>query len=283
VIAMTDIPLFRTGTPGLIPDAWILNAAAKTKAPPVVVVHGIKREVDQMADLLTEQALAAGRTVILPHFNMRHWKRYQMAACPNRADVALLSLMRALVVEGHVNDGPFDMAGFSGGAQFSHRFAWMYPGLVGRLCLAAPGWWTFPERDVAWPRGTGAPEARGGVQAVWLQANLRRFLDREIVVVVGTADTDRDRNLRAGVEIDAQQGFNRLERARNWVDAMQGAAHAAGLCPDITFDLLDGCGHSFDACVRRAALDRIFVVPCPALRQPRPHPQLHALHARNAA
>lgn len=263
MIAMIT-PSLRRGIPGVIPDAWIINPGHGAVQPPVVVVHGIKREVEQMAQLMCRRAHEVQRTVILPHFDAVHWKKYQRAACPKRADIALLNLMRSLKDEGRVSPGRFDLAGFSGGAQFSHRFAWMYPNLVGRLCLTAPGWWTFPDPGVAWPYGMGAA-ARRGVEGLWLQANLRHFLDREIVVTVGSEDTARDANLRKGAEIDTQQGSTRVERARNWVRAMRIAAHDAGLRPSISFDLLQDCGHSFSQSVAQARLDRHFVVsarPC---------------------
>lgn len=260
MIAM-NTPIFRRGIPGVIPDAWIINAGQGTAQPPVVVVHGIKREVEQMAQLMCHRAQEVQRTVILPHFDATHWKKYQRAACPKRADIALLNLMRSLTDAGRVSPGRFDLAGFSGGAQFSHRFAWMYPDLVGRLCLTAPGWWTFPEPEVAWPFGMGAAARRRGVEGLWLRANLRRFLDREIVVTVGSEDTKRDANLRKGAMIDALQGPTRVDRARNWVRAMRSAARGVGLHPKISFDLLAGCGHSFSTCVVQAQLDRQFVVP----------------------
>lgn len=257
-------PVFRPGTPGLIPDAWVIKADKANATAPVVAVHGIRREVEEMAHLLAPRAMDTGRTVILPHFSKSHWTRYQRAACPKRSDKALLSLMQSLLADGTVASGPFDLAGFSGGAQFAHRFAWMYPQAVGRLCATAPGWWTFPDVDAAWPYGLEVPGHRRGVAAIWLQANLKRFLDREIVVTVGSDDIQRDRNLRTGVLIDAQQGVNRVERAQNWVRAMEKAAQNRGLNANITFKVLRGVGHSFSTCVTRAHLDELFIKPANA-------------------
>jgi pimeloyl-ACP methyl ester carboxylesterase len=254
-------PVFRPGIHGLVPDAWIINANAPDGQPPVVVVHGIQRQVKEMAALLRRRAKDTRRTVILPHYDVQHWKRYQRAACPKRADVALLSLMRDLGREGRIDKGRFDLSGFSGGAQFSHRFAWMYPDAVGRLCLTAPGWWTFPDTQTAWPYGVGASVKRHGLEALWLRANLKRFLDREITVRVGSKDTTRDANLRDGPEIDVQQGRTRVDRARNWVSAMRLTARNLGVRPNISFKVLDDCGHNFADCVAQAQLDRLLVMP----------------------
>jgi pimeloyl-ACP methyl ester carboxylesterase len=266
-------PAFRPGVPGLVPDAWIVGPARAT-APPVVAVHGITRGVEEMASLLLPRARATGRTVVLPHFPKTHWPRYQRAACKRGADLALLRLMSALERQGRVVAGAFDLAGFSGGAQFAHRFAWLHPDRVGRLCAASPGWWTFPDAEAAWPYGmAGAPR---------LAANLRRFLDRRIVVCVGSDDVARDANLRKGAGIDARQGPTRVARARRWCAMAEARAREVGLEPAISLRMLQGCGHDFAACVTDAGLDRDVVAHAPARAHPRKHPTPPNLE-RNAA
>lgn len=258
---------FRPGIGGIVPDAWILEPGTPSDARPVVLVHGLYRNVEEMVGLLQGRAEDTRRTLILPHFDKAHWPRYQRAACDQRADWAMLTLLRALRSEGRIGQGPVDLSGFSGGAQFAHRFAWLYPDAVGRLCLAAPGWWTFPDAELPWPygmgdrAGDGAGDAagKGAVEGFWLRANLPRFFDREIVVRVGTDDTQRDENLRKGNAIDAQQGGNRALRAQRWVAHAAQAARAAGVTPDISFGVLQGCGHNLADCVRRGRLDRDLV------------------------
>lgn len=247
---------FRHGIPGLIPDAWIVGPTADDMLPPLVAVHGITRGVDEMVTLLAPRAQTTGRTIVVPHFDRASWPRYQRAACSQRADWALLRLMSALRQERRVGHGRFDLSGFSGGAQFAHRFAWLYPDMVGRLCATAPGWWTFPDTRASWPYGIGA--GRTGAESFRLRANLRRFLDREIVVCVGSDDVERDANLRQGPGIDDQQGTTRVQRARRWCAAAEAAARAEGLQPDITLRVLQGCGHSFAECVAHGGLDRDF-------------------------
>ncbi|MEM9477732.1 MAG: alpha/beta hydrolase [Pseudomonadota bacterium] len=279
---------FRRGIPGIVPDAYIVGATAPTQSPPVVAVHGIRREVESMAQLMERRAREIVRTIVLPHFDIGSWKRYQMAACKNRSDLGLLALMDNLVREGHVNAGRFDLSGFSGGAQFAHRFAWIHPDVVDRLCLTAPGWWTFPEVEISWPYGTGTSSGPRSVTGHWLQANLASFLDREITVCVGSEDVSRDKNLRKGDDIDAQQGMTRVTRAKRWCDAISQAAKRAGVTPHISFELLEGCGHSFETCAVRARLDQHFAAParrcagCAAHRQCTKHISLKGLE-RTAA
>lgn len=254
------LPTFRPGIPGLIPDAWVVGSHCGPAMPAVVAVHGIARGVEEMVSHLLPRAIATGRTLVVPHFDVAHWPRYQQAACGKRADWALLRLMAALRKEGHVGDAPFDLSGFSGGAQFAHRFAWLYPDKVDRLCLTAPGWWTFPDAAVAWPQGIGATQDGRG-HGFQCSANLRRFLDRRIIVCVGSDDVERDDNLRQGAQIDTQQGPNRLARAQRWCAEAETRARALGLTPAISFHLLQGCGHSFVECVTRGGLDHDFIKP----------------------
>jgi pimeloyl-ACP methyl ester carboxylesterase len=253
-------PVFRPGVPGLIPDAWIIEPPGGHAAPAVVAVHGITRSLDEMVAHLLPRASATGRTLVLPHFDKRHWRRYQRAACRDRSDWALLRLMAALRAEGRVSPAPFDLSGFSGGAQFAHRFTWLYPAMVGRLCVVAPGWWTFPDTETAWPQGI-AYGSSGGSPAFHLQSNLHRFLDRSIAVCVGSDDVLRDENLRQGAGIDAQQGAHRLDRAARWCRAIQTAARAEGLRARITLRVLQGCGHDFIECVTQGGLDQDFIPP----------------------
>ncbi len=250
--------VFQPGVPGLIPDAWIVTPRRAMRAPAVIAVHGITRGVDEMVSHLLPRAAETGRTLIVPHFDKDHWPRYQRAACKNRADWALIRLADALRAEGLLGTEPFDLSGFSGGAQFAHRFAWLYPNLVGRLCLTAPGWWTWPNTEASWPYGIcSAPDDKG--QGFRLQANLRRLLDRRITVCVGSDDVERDENLRKGSEIDAQQGPHRLARARRWCAAIDAAARNQGLAPSISLRVLQGCGHNFVECVANGALDHDFI------------------------
>lgn len=255
---------FRPGVPGLIPDAWIITPAKAVSAPPVVVVHGITRGMDEMIAGLTPRAQVTGRTLVVPHFSKNHWPRYQLGTCKQRADWALLRLMSALIADGGVMPGRFDLSGFSGGAQFAHRFAWLYPRAMDRLCVTAPGWWTFPDTRTAWPYGMTGASGRDAAQGFRLAANLRPFLDRQIVVCVGSDDVERDGNLRQGTEIDAQQGHTRVDRALRWGEAARACARELGLVPQLSVRMLQGCGHNFTECVTRANLERDFVAPAAA-------------------
>ena len=250
---------FRRGAAGVVPNSFLIQPKIQDGGPPVVAVHGLRREAERMAELLCTRAEETGRTVILPVFDQINWRLFQRAACPQRADWAMLCLLDTLRDKGLVRDGPVDMSGYSGGAQFAHRFAWLYPDRVGRLCLTAPGWWTFPDMSGVYPYGMATPEGDTSQGPFWLRANLHRFLDREISVRVGAQDCVADDNLRSNPRIDAQQGPHRVLRARRWCAAAVRACRHAGIRPQIDFRLLEGCGHNFADCVTAAGLDKDFV------------------------
>lgn len=248
--------LYRRGVPGVLPDCWLIRPDTGNTAPALVAVHGLNRETEVMANLLTARADAARRTIVLPVFDRVSWPRFQRAACRKRADWALLSLLQVLRGEGQISRAAPDMSGFSGGAQFAHRFTWLYPTHVGRLCLIAPGWWTFPDARGAYPTGLGGN--RTTRMAFLMRANLARFFKREIHVAVGALDVAQDKNLRQDPDVIAQQGHNRVARARNWTAAAIRAARKVGIQPQVTFRLMENCSHSFADCVANGHLDRAF-------------------------
>lgn len=272
-LAVTEDPaagfdlVLRPGRGRRQPPVWIASPRRPaTGARPLAVIHGISRDAGGIAARLAPRAAAQGRVLIAPLFTAEDFPRYQRAACGRRSDRALLTLLDWLAAEGSIAPGAVDLAGYSGGAQFAHRFTWMHPNRVARLTVAAAGWWTFPEA-APFPRGFGPADAAPAEAARWLRANLRAFLDREIAVAVGRLDDAPDRTTRSSPEIDARQGPDRLTRARRWTLAMRAAALRLALSRRPTLSVLPGCGHDFHACAD-AGLDRLILpdAPCAAGR-----------------
>jgi len=180
---------------------------------------------------------------------------------PASVRARLAEAIDALAVEGLMPPGPIDLAGYSGGAQFAHRFAWLHPAQTARLTVAAAGWWTFPDA-APFPYGCG-PSLEGPPHVGrCLAAGLPAFLDRDIVVAVGARDDAPDAATRRGPELDAQQGTDRLARARRWVAAMAEAAEALGAPRRPRLVVLPGCGHDVFDCLD-AGLDKL-ILPAPS-------------------
>ncbi len=224
------------------------------EAVPLVAVHGLHRGARLQASLLGELAAKSGRTVVAPMFTTDRWPQYQQVVRKGRADQALLRLLEDLQAFGFIAPGLFDLFGYSAGGQFAHRFAMLYPHKIRTLSIAAPGWYTFPD-DQEYPYGLSS-NGRFGRWGAAMAAGLDTFLGLGIRVFVGANDCEPDDNTRRSAHLDAQQGTNRMARARAWVDALSRTAQDQGRTPRISLTVLPGCGHSFEQCVRLGALDR---------------------------
>lgn len=239
------------------PGAWLIRPdTVDPTLPPLVAVHGIHRRADDQARFFAERAIAQGRVVIAPLFDGEYFERYQKAVERDRADLALLRLLGTIGDEGVADTSRIELFGYSGGAQFAHRFAWVYPHRIAKLSLAAAGWYTFPDR-APFPYGLGPAKRRRLAFGGYLEANLGDFLRLPITVTVGTEDDVIDPNTRSGDEIDTQQGSTRRRRAARWVEALRQRAREMGVPHRTVLHLLEGCGHDFRQCMRVGALDRI--------------------------
>jgi pimeloyl-ACP methyl ester carboxylesterase len=159
------------------------------------------------------------------------------------AEVALLS--RADVTRTYV-------FGYSGGAQLAHRYTMAHPRRVARAVIAASGWYTFPDRTQRFPYGIRSVRTLKGVTF-----HAEDFLRVPIEVMIGTQDTTMH-NVRSTARTVAQQGTTRLDRARNWVAAMQRAAATFGLEPRVTLTEVHEVGHDFiEFCERGNLAQRV--------------------------
>ncbi|MEM6974564.1 MAG: hypothetical protein AAF577_17415 [Pseudomonadota bacterium] len=274
--------------------AWIAVPSQRLpEAPPLIAVHGIKRSAMAMASGFAAAAAARGRVVVAPEFTKEAWPQYQQVVRQGRADKALLSLLAACRAAGFWHGGRLDLVGYSGGAQFAHRFAMLYPHLVGRLTLVAAGWYTFPDgaafpyglatRSDAAGRSAGfSAEFRAGFRtghsagcSEWgarMAEGLEAYLARPIRIVVGQSDTQSDEYLRRGGDLDAQQGCSRLQRAITYAAALRRAADARGIIPDIACAVLPGAGHDLQQCLGGHRLARLALgvatrLPCGVTNQ----------------
>jgi pimeloyl-ACP methyl ester carboxylesterase len=224
---------------------------------PLLALHGISRKDGAIIDAFKDVASRTGRVLIVPKFSRKHWPEFQRIGRA-RPDLAILSLLANLRSEGTIGSGPIDVFGFSGGAQLANRFAMLYPHLIGKLHLAAAGWYCFPDEALPFPAGLGTQGkvARHGMTDVGsaMRAQVEAFLRLPVRVYVGGKDTLRDAALRRTDTIDRAQGLNRLVRAGTFVDAFRAAAFNRGIAPNALLTILPGCGHDFSECAREAAL-----------------------------
>jgi poly(3-hydroxybutyrate) depolymerase len=222
-----------------------------------VTVHGISRNVEEHASLFAPLAEARGVVLIAPYFAGDRSEGYQRLGdgqASQRADLVLNAIVDEVAASTGADGRRFFLFGFSGGAQFAHRYVLAHPERVMGAAIGAAGWYTFPDDRTPYPYGLGPSEERSG-----LRFDPERFLRVPVTVLVGGDDTKGGESLRRNPLVDRQQGTTRLERARRWVDAMNEAARSRGLPPPASFQAVAGIGHSFREFMLEGSLgDRVF-------------------------
>jgi pimeloyl-ACP methyl ester carboxylesterase len=224
---------------------------------PLLALHGISRKDKAIFEGFKEVAEKTGRVLIVPRFSRKEWPEFQRIGRA-RPDRALLSLLSVLRDEGVIGPGKVDLFGFSGGAQLANRFALLYPQMIGKLHLAAAGWYCLPDEAIAFPAGIGAakrPRHRGyaDIDAA-MRSQIDQFLRIPLRVYVGEQDTLRDAALRTNAILDKSQGLDRKTRAAAFVSSFRDAADRSGIASNTSMTILPGCGHDFTQCAEEAAL-----------------------------
>ncbi|MEQ9125779.1 MAG: hypothetical protein RIM80_24800 [Alphaproteobacteria bacterium] len=224
-----------------------LPDAISAMSPILVSVHGISRNAEE--HLAEFRRASAGRAIVLcPQYDAGAFRKYQSLGIGRlelRSDLLLEAALERLRHCLGVPVDTIDLFGFSGGAQFAHRFAMLYPDRIRSLHLAAAGYYTFLDDKTAWPRGCH------GAAGPSIIAGKAHFLRLPVRLYIGARDVKRDDTLRKGARIDSQQGPDRLSRARAWRAHIQGQKSAGD--PPVTLQVLPRVGHSFKEACRRNA------------------------------
>jgi hypothetical protein len=131
----------------------------------------------------------------------------------------------------------YSLFGHSAGAQFVHRFLYFVPeARVAKAVAANAGWWTMPDPAFDFPYGL-----RGSAVD---EAALKNMLQRPLVVLLGTADTDpEDVHLRRTAGALAE-GPNRLARGQAFFEAGKRRAEALGVPLGWQLETAPGVAHS---------------------------------------
>jgi poly(3-hydroxybutyrate) depolymerase len=225
-------------------------------APLFVAVHGISRNAIEQAKMFSSFCEANGVVLVAPHFSAEKHSDYQRlgrAGRGDRADVVLNSIIEETSWLTGASTTQVYLFGYSGGAQFAHRYLMAYPHRVARAVIASAGWYTFPDRGKRFPYGI-----RPNRHLPSVRFDPEEFLRVPVAVLVGELDTTSV-GLRRTARVDRQQGETRVERARNWVEAMQAAARAYRLDPQVSFEQMPGGDHSFKDLMKQSQLgERVF-------------------------
>lgn len=225
-------------------------------APIFVAVHGLSSNPTKLARVFSDLCEATGVAMVAPVFTAERHADYQRlgrAGRGVRADLALERCVAEVASLTTADARQIHLFGYSGGAQFAHRYLMAHPHRVARAAIASAGWYTFPDTGERFPYGIRRHRSLPGVNF-----DPQEFLRVPITVLVGQSDVGAAK-VRSTPRCNAQQGVTRLERARNWTMAMRTAAQAYGYEPCVSCIEVPEVDHSFTMfCERGALAQRVF-------------------------
>ncbi|KEA62827.1 hypothetical protein ADIMK_3026 [Marinobacterium lacunae] len=209
-----------------------------------MAVHGISRNDRSQFAAFRALADRLGVSLFVPRFDGERFPAYQrLAAKPEqvRADRALSMLLYRWQTLRRLPSLKAHMFGYSGGAQFAHRYALLYPDRVATLSVCSAGWYTLPQDDIRYPYGLkGWPQWLGSPDS-------EAFLKLPILGLVGEGDSQRDAALRKSEKLDRIQGKTRVDRARHWVDQINRRRSVLGISSHALLQVMPGLSHDFEA------------------------------------
>lgn len=257
---------FLDNDPGL-PYFVYVPVGGGAAAPMMVSVHGISRNAREHARMFAPFAERRGVVIVAPLFTPGRFADYQRLVRNERGESPVDVLDRIVGDVARMTGAGSErlhLFGYSGGAQFVHRFAMAYPERVAAYVVGAAGWYTFPDLHRRYPYGLRYNWRLdiGGFEP-------KRFLTIPGWVMVGERDAHVGTAMRRTERVMREQGGSRIERGERWVTAMNATAQALGLKPPIRFETLPRSAHSFRRSVRRGDMgarvfERLFGAAAPS-------------------
>lgn len=219
------------------------DAHAETVHPLAVLVHGSLRDADILRDEFIDFAEAHQCVLLAPLFpagiddaeDLHNYKH--MIYHGIRYDLILLDMIDELATRYRVHGDRVLMHGFSGGAQFAHRFLYLHPGRLRAVSIGAPGTVTLPDDRRDWWVGVK------GMEEIFRQPfDIEAMRRVAVQLVIGDADIET-----WDVTVGPQSAFwmegindsgeTRVERLRT----LEAGLKAIGLAP--RFDTVPGVSH----------------------------------------
>lgn len=214
----------------------------------ILLLHGASRAAEAYRDNAAGMAERFGTMVVVPLFDQERFpnRLYQFGGVfdedgsfvePNDQTYAYIPKLVAHIRSREGDAAlPYEILGFSAGAQFLSRMMAFRDSDAERLIVMSPGSVIFPTRDLDFELGFG-----GLPDEFTTDERLRRYLALPITVSVGTHDTELAQ-LPTG---DAYaQGVHRYSRALHWFTYAMDLAYEKEWDFNWRLVILDGPGHS---------------------------------------
>ena len=248
-----------------LPVWYYLPEDARPDSPILIVMHGVNRDPDRYRDEWMPHAKRYGFIVAAPGFSKEAFpdgEDYTFGAKPGGPSSFgfIEPVFDAVKAATGNRSERYRIYGHSAGAQFVHRFLYSVPNArVEQAVAANAGWWTLPDTEVDHPYGLRGSKID--------TAALKAMLQRPLVVLLGTADTDPNHvNLRRTPEAMAQ-GPHRFARGHTFFAAGQKASAAQGVPFGWQLATAAGVAHS-DSGMSGFAVQWLFGQPAITGRDP---------------
>jgi poly(3-hydroxybutyrate) depolymerase len=235
-----SIRVFYFRPPGLGPEL-----------PIVLALHGSTRAGEEFRDWLVVSAQQLGFLLLVPEFDVEafptaHAYNYgNVKTAPSEGRViprqdwnfGIIDRLFEHVIETTGSSAKsFHLFGLSAGAQYVSRYlALNKVPSVGRAVAANSGWYMLPDLDIDYPDGMGGI----GLDETFL----RRYLSRNVTILLGGADTDANAPDLPRNEAALAQGPHRLARGLWHFDHCRKVAEQLGTSFGWRLEIVPGAVH----------------------------------------
>lgn len=240
-VIQEDLRVFYYRPAGWTPDKEI-----------VIVLHGVQRNAEQYRDEWKKYADEYNLLMVCPDFSEKKYPGvgyYNVGNVMNTDNESgklqprekwIFSVIDRVFSEVHVRSGAttdtFTLFGHSAGAQFVHRYLlFSTESKAKKIISANAGWYTMPERDIAFPYGLK--------NVPMTDENLAQEFSKVVIILLGESDTRTGGVLRHTSLAD-KQGSNRFERGNNFFERSKDKAEALGVPFNWQLITVPGVGHS---------------------------------------
>jgi pimeloyl-ACP methyl ester carboxylesterase len=236
-----------------VPLQLLLRRA--TEAPLIVSVHGSSRNARDYREIFQKLAQARDAVVLAPMFPMDMAQPIPdqayttLAPEPPRADRVLIDMIDEVAGLLSMRFTRTVMFGFSGGAQFAHRFCYVHPERVQAVSVGAPGFVTLPWRHKAWWTGVSDMQQRFGRD--YDPQAMRRVA---VQTVIGSLDNEPSpvwTPAEMGLTQGEYEAYGHTRMAR--IETLTKAWREEGMSVEHT--VIDGVGHVVAGPIAEAAAD----------------------------